>query len=156
MVSLGINTCFIPLSCQLRGLFASKHSLMTVLSNGGDSGVSDRRLLPDASSFTGFWYASLRPFLTENITHLTWLSAERVYRQRRTTESITVDSRRLLFGEGINCHSHINYLMQNSLTRSFCCVMLIWRHIIRLRTTATLFIFQNLFCCKNTMVIYLV
>jgi hypothetical protein len=54
MVSLGINTCFIPLSCQLRGLFASKHSLMTVLSDGGESVASDRRLLPDASSFTGF------------------------------------------------------------------------------------------------------
>jgi hypothetical protein len=53
-VSLGINTCFSPLSCQLRGLFASKYSLMTVVSDGVDSGASDRRWLPDASSFTGF------------------------------------------------------------------------------------------------------
>ena len=35
-------------------LFASKDSLMTDLSDGGDSVVSTRCLLPDVSSFTGF------------------------------------------------------------------------------------------------------
>jgi len=85
MVSIGINTGFIPISCQLRGLFASKHSLMTVLSDGGESGASDRRLLPVASSFHWFRCVCLRPFLAGNITHLTWSSVKRVYRQRRPT-----------------------------------------------------------------------
>jgi hypothetical protein len=120
MASLGINTCFISLSCQLRGLFASKRSLMTALSDGGESGASDRRLLPDASSFSGFGVSvCLRPFVTGNTAHLTWLSVKRVYHQLRPTESITVYFRRLLYGEEIHCHSHINYLMQNPLTRSF-------------------------------------
>jgi hypothetical protein len=56
MVGLRINTCFIPLSCvtRLNALFASKHSLMTVLTDGGESGMYTRCLLLDASNFSGF------------------------------------------------------------------------------------------------------
>jgi hypothetical protein len=107
-------------------------------------------LLPVASSFTGFgvsvsnhslpgilriWPGFLWSVFTASVGLL---------------KGITVDFRRLLYGEGINCHSHVNYIMQNSLTRSFCCFMLTWRHIIRLRTNAILFILQNLIYCKNT------
>jgi hypothetical protein len=52
-------------------VFASKHSLMTVVPDGGDSGVYTRCLLH------WFWFVCLRSFLTGNITVLTWLSVKR-------------------------------------------------------------------------------